>query len=165
MTLTSDTMLGLAWYTFATCCSRHILSSTILTLKFYNQGLYNCFTKVGFVIMVWTSLESILGLCCKTCGCNISGFAFVRGMLVRSENRWLYRDVTRQTKNCSVWSAFKLMLPLWWWFTHLSRDNLGGSATAGIRAASIHQRCWNLKNRFPFKIGTTKNFGKLRWIR
>ena len=21
------------------------------------------------------------------------------------------------------------MLPLWWWFTHLSRDNLGGSAT------------------------------------
>ena len=50
-------------------------------------------------------------------------------MLVRSENRWLYRDVTRQTKNCSVWSAFKLMLPLWWWFAHLSRDNLGGSAT------------------------------------
>ena len=50
-------------------------------------------------------------------------------MLVRSENQWLYRDVTRQTKNCSVWSAFKLILPLWWWPTHLSRDNLGGSAT------------------------------------
>ena len=51
-------------------------------------------------------------------------------MLDRSENRWLYRDVTRQTKNCSVWSAFKLILHLWWWFTHLSRDNLGGTATS-----------------------------------
>ena len=28
--------------------------------------------------------------------------AFMRGMLVRSENWWLYQDVTRQTKNCSV---------------------------------------------------------------
>ena len=51
-------------------------------------------------------------------------------MLVRSENRWLYRDVTRRTKNCSVWSAFELVLPLWWWPTHLSRHNSGGSATA-----------------------------------
>jgi len=50
-------------------------------------------------------------------------------MLVRSENRWLYRDVTRQTKNCSVWSAFELVLPLWWCPAHLSRDNSGGSAT------------------------------------
>ena len=53
----------------------------------------------------------------------------MRGMLVRSKNRWLYRDVTRQTKNCSVWSAFELVLPLWWWPAHLSRDNSGGSAT------------------------------------
>ena len=50
-------------------------------------------------------------------------------MLVRSENRWLYRDVTRQTKNCSIWSAFEPVLPLWWWPAHLSRDNSGGSAT------------------------------------
>ena len=73
-------------------------------------------------------------------------------MLVRSENRWLYRVVTRHTKNCSVWSAFELVLPLWWWLTHLSRDNSVGSATAGIRAASVHQRCWNIKNRFPYKV-------------
>ena len=50
-------------------------------------------------------------------------------MLVRSKNRWLYRDVTRQTKNCSIWSAFESVLPLWWWPAHLSRDNLGGSTT------------------------------------
>ena len=37
--------------------------------------------------------------------------------------------VTRQTKNCSVWSAFESVLPLWWWPAHLSRDNSGGSAT------------------------------------
>ena len=54
-------------------------------------------------------------------------------MLVRSENRWLYRDVTRQTKNCSVWSAFELVLPLWWWPAHLSRDNSVGSATVTAR--------------------------------
>jgi len=34
----------------------------------------------------------------------------------------------------------------------LSRDNLGGSATAGIRAASVHQRCWNLKKKTGFII-------------
>ena len=62
-------------------------------------------------------------------GCNISGLAFVLGMLVRSENQWLYRDVTWQTKTCSIWSAFEPVLPLWWWPTHLSRDNSGGSAT------------------------------------
>ena len=100
----------------------------------------------------------------KNYGCNISGLAIVRGILVRSENRWLYRDVTWQIKNCSVWSAFESMLPLWWWPAHLNRDNSGGSAIAGIRATSVHQRCWNLKNRFSYKIGTTKNFGKLRWF-
>ena len=65
-------------------------------------------------------------------GCNISGLAFVWGMLVRSKNRWLYWDVTRQTKNCSVWSAFESILPLWWWPAHLSRDNSGGSATGPL---------------------------------
>jgi hypothetical protein len=43
----------------------------------------------------------------------------------------------------------------------LERDNSGGSVTAGIRAASVHQRCWNLKNRFPYKIdqqGISKNY-------
>ena len=49
--------------------------------------------------------------------------------LFRSEIRWLYQDVTRHTKNCSVWSAFESVLPLWWWPAHLSRDNSGGSAT------------------------------------
>ena len=28
--MTSDTMLGLAWYTFATCCSHRVLSSAVL---------------------------------------------------------------------------------------------------------------------------------------
>ena len=68
-------------------------------------------------------------------GCNISGLAFVLGMLVRSENQWLYRDVTWQTKTCSIWSAFEPVLPLWWWPTHLSRDNLGGSTTAKLQLA------------------------------
>ena len=68
-------------------------------------------------------------------GCNISGLAFVRGMLVRSDNRWLYWDIIRQTKNCSVWSAFVSVLPLWWWPAHLSRDNSGGSATPTLGPA------------------------------
>ena len=53
-------------------------------------------------------------------------------MLVRSEIRWLYRDVTRQTKNCSVWSVFESVLPLWWGPAHLSQDSSGGSATPGM---------------------------------
>ena len=44
-------------------------------------------------------------------------------MIVQSENWWLYRDVTRQTNNCSVWSAFESVLTLWWWIAHLRRDN------------------------------------------
>ena len=107
----------------------------------------------------------MLCLCRKMYGCDISGLAFVRGMLVRFEIRWLYRDVTRQTKNCSVWSSFESVLPLWWWPVHLSRDNSGGSATAGIRAASVHQSCWNLKNWFRYKNWTNKVFIKLNWFR
>ena len=30
MTLTSDTLLGLAWYTFATCCSRRVFFPLLL---------------------------------------------------------------------------------------------------------------------------------------
>ena len=44
-------------------------------------------------------------------------------MIVQSENWWLYRDVTRQTNNCSVWSAFESVLSLWWWTAHLRRNN------------------------------------------
>ena len=54
MTLTSDTLLGLAWYTFATCCSRPVLFPLLFKLWTHSYGLYNCFTKFGFVIMSWT---------------------------------------------------------------------------------------------------------------
>ena len=102
MTLTSDTLLGLAWYTFATCCSRRVFYPLLLNSERETYGLYNYFTRFGSVIstlkhVVITTLPVL-----KNYGCNISRLAFVRGMLVRSENRWLYRDVTRQTKNCYV---------------------------------------------------------------
>ena len=54
MTPTSDTLLGLAWYTFATCCSHRFLFPLLFKLRTYSYGLYNCFTKCGFVIMSWT---------------------------------------------------------------------------------------------------------------
>ena len=54
MTLTSDTMLRLAWYTFATCCSRRVLFPLLFKLWTYSYGLYNCLTKFGFVIISWT---------------------------------------------------------------------------------------------------------------
>ena len=65
MTLTSDTMLGLAWNTFAMCYSRRVLFPLLFKLWTYSYGLYNCFTKFGFVIMVWTGLYSPLCLWCK----------------------------------------------------------------------------------------------------
>ena len=83
-------------------------------------------------------------------------------MLVRSENRWLYRDVTRQTKNCSVWSAFESMLPLWWWPAHLSRDNSGGSATdttAGGRHQPRVRQCFGQPSSSGPKEGSNHLWG------
>ena len=78
-------------------------------------------------------------------------------MLVRSENRWLYRDVTRQTQNYSVWSAFELMLPLWWWPAHLSRDNLGGSATSLISLRDLQPiSAKGFVNRFYLVLQNSK---------
>ena len=51
MNLTSDTLLGLAWYTSATWCSRRFLFPLLFKLWTYSCGLYNCFTKFGFVMV------------------------------------------------------------------------------------------------------------------
>ena len=59
----------------------------------------------------------------------------MRGMLVRSENQWLYRDVTRQTKNCSVWSAFEPVLPY----------GDGQRTWAGIIQVTLPQLVWELQ--------------------
>ena len=71
MTLTSDTLLGLAWYTFATCCSRRVLFPLLFKLWTYSYGLYNCFTKFGFVIISWT-------------GCNHNWACVVKHVVVIS---------------------------------------------------------------------------------
>ena len=54
----SDTLLGLAWYTFAMCCSRRVFFP-LLKLWTLNLCYVYCFTEFGLVIILWT--------CCNNC--------------------------------------------------------------------------------------------------